>query len=260
MILRCRESAITLSVALCLTTLVSIQAQAQNPDQTDPALEEPVSKVPQRVDVAPTTEDTDIATRLTRILEATEWFEEPQVRVDEGVVFLSGRVADTRHREWAGRLAGNTQDVVAVVNRIEVQEISMWNLSPAWTELRRLGAEAVREMPLFVLALLLLAATWGATKWTAHSASSLFGRRLDSQLLRDVAARVVAVPVFLFGLYLVLRVSGLTRLAMTVVGGTGVLAIVIGFAFRDIAENFLASVFISIQRPFKRGDLIEVAG
>ena len=68
------------------------------------------------------------------------------------------------------------------------------------------------------------------------------------------------MPVFLFGLYLVLRISGLTRLAMTVVGGTGVLAIVIGFAFRDIAENFLASVFISIQRPFGRGDLIEVAG
>lgn len=260
MILTCRESAIALSLALCLTAFVSVQAQAQIPNQTDPALEEPVSKVPQRVDVAPTTKDTDIATRLTRILEATGWFDDPQVRVDEGVVFMSGRVADTRHREWAGRLAGNTQDVVAVVNRIEVQETSMWDLSPAWAELRRLGAEAVREMPLFVLALLLLAATWGATKWTVHNASSLFGRRLDSQLLRDVAARVVAVPVFLFGLYLVLRVSGLTRLAMTVVGGTGVLAIVIGFAFRDIAENFLASVFISIQRPFKRGDLIEVAG
>ena len=260
MILRCRESAIPLSVALCLTTFVSIQAQAQEPDQADQAFDEPVLKVAQRVDVERTTEDTDIATRLTRILEATEWFKEPQVRVDEGVVFLSGRVADARHRDWAGRLAGNTQDVVAVVNHIEVQEISMWDLSPAWADLRRLGTEAVRELPLFVLALLLLAATWGATKWTVHSASSFLGSRLDSQLLRDVAGRVVAVPVFLFGLYLVLRVSGLTRLAMTVVGGTGVLAIVIGFAFRDIAENFLASVFISIQRPFKRGDLIEVGG
>jgi small-conductance mechanosensitive channel len=244
----------------CAAGLLALQAHAQTPDQTSPSPQAPVSEVPQRVEVEPTIEDTDIATRLTRILEATGWFEDPQVRVDEGVVFLSGRVADVQHREWAARLAGNTQDVVAVVNRIEVKEASMWDLSPAWTELRRLGAAAVREMPLFVLALLMLAATWGATKWTVHSMSSLFGRRLDSQLLRDVAARVVAVPVFLFGLYLVLRISGLTRLAMTVVGGTGVLAIVIGFAFRDIAENFLASVFISIQRPFGRGDLIEVAG
>lgn len=251
---------VVLTVLLCVTGTLTPQAHAQLPDQTSLSPEEPVSEIPQRVEVEPTIEDTDIATRLTRILEATGWFEDPQVRVDEGVVFISGHVAETRHKEWATRLAGNTRDVVAVVNRLEVRETSMWDLSPAWDELRQFGAQAVRELPLLVLALLLLAATWGLTKWTAHSASSLFGRRLDSQLLRDVAARVVAVPVFLFGLYLVLRVSGLTRLAMTVVGGTGVLAIVIGFAFRDIAENFLASVFISIQRPFARGDLIEVAG
>lgn len=251
---------VVFTVLLCVTGMCAPQASAQSPDQMSLPPEDPVSEVPQRVEVESTIEDTDIATRLTRILEATGWFEDPQVRVDEGVVFINGRASDTGHRDWATRLAGNTRGVVAVVNRLEVKETSMWDLSPAWDELRRFGAQAVRELPLLVLALLLLAATWGLTKWTAHSASSLFGRRLDSQLLRDVAARVVAVPVFLFGLYLVLRVSGLTRLAMTVVGGTGVLAIVIGFAFRDIAENFLASVFISIQRPFGRGDLIEVGG
>ena len=111
-----------------------LQAQAQTPDQTSPPPEGPVSEVPQRVEVEPTIEDTDIATRLTRILEATGWFEDPQVRVDEGVVFMSGRVADSQHKEWAARLAGNTQDVVAVVNRIEVKETSMWDLSPAWNE------------------------------------------------------------------------------------------------------------------------------
>lgn len=60
--------------------------------------------------------------------------------------------------------------------------------------------------------------------------------------------------------FVVLRVSGLTRLAMTVIGGTGLLGLVIGFAFRDIAENFLASILISMQNPFARGDLVEVAG
>ena len=258
--LRRRRPAIVLSIVVCWMGLFAVQAGAQTPDQPVPSPDESILEVPQLVEVEPTTEDTDIATRLTRILEATGWFEDPEVRVDEGVVFLNGRVADNQHKEWAGRLAGNTKDVVAVVNRIEVVEPSMWDLSPAWSELRRLAAAAVREIPLVILGLLLLAATWWATKWSVRSASALFDRRFDSQLLRDVAARVVAVPVFLFGLYLVLRISGLSRLAMTVVGGTGVLAIVIGFAFRDIAENFLASVFISIQRPFGRGDLIEVAG
>jgi small conductance mechanosensitive channel len=52
----------------------------------------------------------------------------------------------------------------------------------------------------------------------------------------------------------------LTGLALTVLGGTGIIGVVIGFAFRDIAENFLASVLLSTRRPFRTQDLIQVAG
>jgi small-conductance mechanosensitive channel len=37
-------------------------------------------------------------------------------------------------------------------------------------------------------------------------------------------------------------------------------ALAVGFAFRDIAENFIASVMLGIRRPFRVGELIEVAG
>ena len=66
--------------------------------------------------------------------------------------------------------------------------------------------------------------------------------------------------VFLFGTYIVLRVSGLTQLALTLVGGTGLIGLAVGIAFREITENFLASIFLSIQRPFETADLIEVSG
>jgi small-conductance mechanosensitive channel len=45
-----------------------------------------------------------------------------------------------------------------------------------------------------------------------------------------------------------------------VVGGTGLIGLVVGIAFRDITENFLASLFLSLQQPFREGDLVEVAG
>lgn len=63
----------------------------------------------------------------------------------------------------------------------------------------------------------------------------------------------------LVGFYLVLRIAGLTQLALTVVGGTGLIGLVLGIAFRDITENFLASLFLSFQQPFREGDLVEVA-
>ncbi|HCS51920.1 MAG TPA: mechanosensitive ion channel protein MscS, partial [Planctomycetaceae bacterium] len=178
----------------------------------------------------------------------------------EGVVFLRGRTPNEAHKEWAGKLAGNTQDVVAVVNRIQVIERSMWDLSPAWLELQSLGKETVQNSPLIAVGLFLLFLTWMATKWSTQLAAYFLQRRVKSNLLRDVASRAVAVPVFVLGLYLVLKVSGLTRLAVTVLGGTGLLGLILGFAFRDIAENFLSSILISIQRPFAGGDLIQVAG
>ena len=42
--------------------------------------------------------------------------------------------------------------------------------------------------------------------------------------------------------------------------GTGLIGLILGFAFRDIAENFIASLLLSIQRPFKIDDVIEVEG
>jgi small conductance mechanosensitive channel len=55
-------------------------------------------------------------------------------------------------------------------------------------------------------------------------------------------------------------VAGLTQVAFTVIGGTGLVGLALGIAFRDITENFLASIFLSMQRPFETGDLLEVDG
>lgn len=231
---------------------------AQLPE--DNAADAPTPDVTREVNIAPLAADEEIARRLNRILEATEWFTEIQVRVDQGVVFLKGTATEPQYKEWAGRLANNTQEVVAVVNRITVAQRSMWDLSESMDSLRQLTAQAVRSSPMIALGLIVLVLGWVLAMWSAHASSFLFQGRFKSKLLADVAARAVAVPVFLLGLYLVLRISGLTRLAATVIGGTGLLGLIIGFAFRDIAENFLASLLISMQHPFATNDFIKVAG
>jgi small-conductance mechanosensitive channel len=66
--------------------------------------------------------------------------------------------------------------------------------------------------------------------------------------------------IVVLGLYLVLKIAGLSRLALTMLGGTGLLGLVIGIAFRDITENVLASILLSVQRPFQNGDLVDIAG
>jgi small-conductance mechanosensitive channel len=204
--------------------------------------------------------DEQIEQRLLRILETTKWFQEPQVNVDEGVVFLSGRTPLDEHKEWATQLAQNTQDVVAVVNRIDVIGRSVWDITPAKAEIRGLWRDTLQTAPMAGVALALLVLTWFAM-WAARAlAKVVLERRVSNTLLRQMAVSAVGVTVLILGLYLVLKISGLTRLAVTVLGGTGLAGLVAGLAFRDIAENFLASILLSMRRPFETGDLIEVAG
>ena len=217
-------------------------------------------EAPPIVEVQPVAGDEQIVARLEKILKATGWFESTQVRVDEGVVFLSGRTDLEKYKTWAGNLASKTRDVVAVVNQIEVARPSPWNFQPALAGIRELVRGAIVWIPYAVLALLITLVTLVCAFLITRALQSILASRIRVALLRTVIARAAGLLVFLVGLYIVLKVCGLTRLALTVIGGTGLFGLVIGIAFRDIAENFLASILLSLQAPFRTGDLIELAG
>ncbi len=212
------------------------------------------------VQVAPVNSDERIRNRLQEIMEATGWFLAPRVTVDRGVVFLEGIADDEKHQQWAGATAMKTSDVVAVVNRIDVTDPPFWNVTPAIESLKQLVRETTAVLPLLVVAAIVIvlsyflaAAAARLTRWTTEN-------RIENKLLRQVAGNFVGVILFIIGVYIALRVSGLTRLAVTLLGGTGLVGLALGFAFRDIAENYLASILMSLNRPFRVGDLIEVEG
>lgn len=246
-----------------LTSTVMAQEPVGKPGEpqklTAPAKEE-LSPAPVKVDVNPVARDGEILKRLQSVLDATDWFTDPQVRVEEGVVFLNGRVASEELKKWAGDLARNTQDVVAVVNRMEKIEPPVWDFRPASSGLLILWRDFIRSLPFIAFGLLILALSMGAGMLAARGARSFLRRRIQTKLLQNVIARGAGGLVFLCGAYLILRVFGLTQVALTVVGGTGLIGLVIGIAFREITENFLASIFLSVQRPFETGDLVEVSG
>src|SRR5215210_672777 len=107
-------------IALAIAQIVGFgrtQAQEKSPDT---AVDEsgaqaevrptkpPAPPTPAKVEVAPSASDPAIADRLARILRATEWFDEPAVVVDEGVVFIRGRTGRPEYRDWATNLATKT--------------------------------------------------------------------------------------------------------------------------------------------------------
>ncbi len=248
-------------VLLCLVC-ASVPALAQGEvaaTATVTAGETPIA-APEKVDVQPVARDDEIRQRLEDILKATGWYVRPAVRVQDGVVFLEGRTDTSEFKKWAGDLARSTQDVAAVVNQIEVIQPSIWDFGPAFSGLRTLWQSLVRTMPIVGFSLVILAVALGAARVSVGVARSLLRRRLANAFLSNVVARTLGLVVLLLGLYVVFYVAGLTGVALTLLGGTGLLGLVLGIAFRDITENFLASIFLSLQDPFRTGDLVDIAG
>ena len=246
----------------CVCIILALPATAREDKSGDAATASSASQnntAAERIRVAPIAKDQDISQRMKKILEATGWFTNIDVRVEEGVVFIDGRTHSKENRLWAGALAGKITDVVAVVNRIKVVEPSPWNMSPAINEISLLWESLVQGLPRFGLGLVALAVVIMLAKLTVFACRKILQERLNP-LLTDVAARVISILVFLLGFYLALQVAGLSWLSATVLGGTGIAGLVAGIAFRDLLENYLASILISIRNPFRIGELVEISG
>jgi len=64
------------------------------------------------------------------------------------------------------------------------------------------------------------------------------------------------INIILSGL-LFLYIIGQSGLASSILGAATLSSVVIGFAFKDIAENFLAGVIMAFNRPFRLGDTVK---
>ncbi|AEP31610.1 mechanosensitive ion channel family protein [Brumicola nitratireducens] len=121
-------------------------------------------------------------------------------------------------------------------------------------------AEFIANLPQIALGIILLFGFYflsaPISKWLVKPLTYAH----SSALIQLVIRRIISAIVILFGFYLFLRLVGLSAFAIALLSGTGVAGLIIGFAFKDIAENFMSSLLLNIQKPFKLGEVIEVSG
>ncbi len=81
--------------------------------------------------------------------------------------------------------------------------------------------------------------------------------RMDDPLIIRFMGRLTRWSLVVVGLILCMFVLGLGGIAGGLIAGAGVSAIIIGFAFKDIGENFLAGIILAFSRPYNIGDKVE---
>ena len=81
--------------------------------------------------------------------------------------------------------------------------------------------------------------------------------RMDDTLIVNFLGRITRWSLIVSGLILCMFLLGLGGIAGGLIAGAGVSAIIIGFAFKDIGENFLAGIILAFSRPYDIGDKVE---
>ncbi|UII24126.1 mechanosensitive ion channel family protein [Fulvivirga ligni] len=82
--------------------------------------------------------------------------------------------------------------------------------------------------------------------------------RIGDKLTANFIGRVIFLIFLIIGIVIFLNQLGLSKAAGGLLAGAGVSALIIGFAFKDIGENFLSGFFLAFSRPFRIGDIILV--
>ncbi len=121
------------------------------------------------------------------------------------------------------------------------------------------GREFIAWLPLLIAALLLVALFAWLAGWVGRWRKP-YERLSSNAFVRDLVRNIVRMSVFVVGLLLALDLLEATALVGAILGAAGVLGIAVGFAFRDVGENFLASVLLSLRQPFGPSDHVVIDG
>jgi len=83
-------------------------------------------------------------------------------------------------------------------------------------------------------------------------------KKVQDRILLVFIGRAVLLIFSIIGIVVFLKQVGLGNAAGGLLAGAGVSALILGFAFKDLGENFLAGFFLAFSRPFSGGDIIEI--
>ncbi len=118
----------------------------------------------------------------------------------------------------------------------------------------RIGYLPVIPIALLVLLVFaLLAWLLGRIRWP-------YTRFTQNPFLQDIIRKLTQTGIMLSGVLLALDILDAMALVGGVLGAAGVAGIAIGFAFKDLIENDIASILLSLRQPFRSQDHVLIDG
>ncbi len=118
----------------------------------------------------------------------------------------------------------------------------------------------VAQIPFIIGGLILILLTWFASFLVSRYGKRVMSRWALRASMRELLVRLINIGVWVLGLLLSAMVAFPGMTPAKALGALGVASIAVGFAFKDIFENFFAGILLLWSFPFEPGDFIECQG
>ncbi len=121
-------------------------------------------------------------------------------------------------------------------------------------------SDFVHHVPFLVGGVVVLLLTWLAAYLAVRVGHRALARSRTRESLKDLIVRLLVICVWTAGLLLTAMVVFPGVTPAKALGALGLVSIAVGFAFKDIFENFFAGILLLWNFPFEKGDYLECEG
>jgi small conductance mechanosensitive channel len=130
------------------------------------------------------------------------------------------------------------------------------DFSIAWKQINQMGRDFIALLPNLVFGLLVFVAFLFAARAVRSLVERLTQRRQQSASLKILLSRLAYVATLILGILVTVTIVVPSFTPASLVSALGVGGVAIGFAFKDIFQNFLAGILLLLTEPFKIDDQI----
>ncbi|MDT0647698.1 mechanosensitive ion channel family protein [Zunongwangia sp. F260] len=116
----------------------------------------------------------------------------------------------------------------------------------------------IEQLPGIGLGLLIIILGVLIGSWIGRFATRRISARTNDPLMSRFLGKTIRFIFLLVAVMLALRAAGLGGIATGILTAAGASAVIFGFAFKDIGENFISGIILAFNRPFDIEDTVEI--
>lgn len=129
---------------------------------------------------------------------------------------------------------------------------------PFWETLVDWGRAFADRLPHILAGILIIVLFWFVSGITRHTIVATGQRARMDAALAGMLGRLASIAMFLIGLGVAAVVILPSFRPVDLIAGLGITSIAIGFALKDILQNFFAGILLLWQKPFRVGDQVKI--